>query len=75
MAIHPCNECKAPISSTARTCVKCGSIDPHGHKSVKRKNELGVLLVSSVIMMLLALAYYFGWLSDPTLDALFGPGR
>ena len=52
MALKPCRECKAKISSRAKVCPRCGLKKPHQHPFARGFNEitnglmgLGLLLI------------------------------
>lgn len=59
MALAPCRECSAQISTTARTCPSCGVARPAAASTGRefgRDALLAVLVLAAVIAIVLILA-------------------
>ena len=67
MALHPCQECRSPISTSAQACPNCGCTDPFGFVRSDKRRQLWGMLIVAFIMMMLSLAFKSGWISLPTL--------
>lgn len=52
MPLKPCRECKEPVSTSAKSCPKCGTPKPTQKKSVAAIGCLSIILLVAIISMM-----------------------
>lgn len=59
MNVVPCRECGSPVSTSWRTCKKCGCDDPCGHVEAAPARRLPLWVVVALVVLVAAvlLAY------------------